>query len=129
LASLLPLTGCNPVKTYDLSKDATAEFHRLLAAGADDAIYDAAYGGFKSASSREAVHAYFSLIRTKMGRCNESHLRSIVLSATSHRTLVTAKYGWSCQNGVLEEIFIWQIVDGGAKLQRYSAISPLLVKD
>lgn len=92
-------------------------------------IYDDATEDYRLSLSRELNRSRFARLGRKMGTCPESEPTSIVVNSGSSGTTVSASYKTKCSLGVLEESFMWVVVDGKAKLESYDPKSPLLLSD
>ncbi len=116
-------------KDVDIARRAVEQFHRQIAAGQDDAIYDETDSAYKESMSPEAHEGFFARIRRKMGAFKNSTNTGYFINTSTTGTLVRLQYKTQCANGELGEGFVWRIEGERAILVRYEANSPLLLTD
>jgi len=128
-AAILVTSACFSRVGIDIVQRAVEEFHLRSANGDADAIYESTTDHYRMSISRELNRSRFARLRRKMGTCPSSVATGIAVSNGSRGTTATASYKTTCSAGELDESFLWEIVDGKAKLDSYDASSPLLLGD
>ncbi len=123
------LCACSMSKEVDIARRAADQFHQQIAAGQEDAIYNATDPAYKEFMSREAHDGFFARIRRKMGGFKGSTNTGYFINASTTGTLVRLQYKTQCANGELDEGFVWRIEGERAILVRYEANSRLLLTD
>jgi hypothetical protein len=111
------------------TRDAVAAFHRLVDQGDYGAIYDAASVTFKASGSRDQAIGFFSRVNRKMGACQDLSLSIVGYQINGGGTFITAHSARKCANGTLGEQFVWQLINRGPVLIRYTVDNPRLLAD
>ncbi|MGO4881750.1 MAG: hypothetical protein ACLP59_13115 [Bryobacteraceae bacterium] len=137
------LTVCSPLLImgacgvfFAASKHIAAEaereaavFHRRVAAGEYDAIYDTATPAFQLATNRYDSARILASVRLKMGDCKTpaGALGAFTNMSTSGTT-VRLNYKVACVNGNLDETLTYLNTDFGPRLLGYNFRSAALLK-
>lgn len=108
-----------------IAKRGVDVFHRQLATGQDDVIYETADPKFRASVSEEAAHAFLARIRQKMGACQDSKNIGYLVNKSTNGTFVTLQYRTKCTHGDLDERFVWRIERDQSLLVSYRANSPI----
>jgi hypothetical protein len=134
MASMLVFSfSCGLSANIDITRRAVNDFHRQLSQGPPgvtaDAIYDQATDRFRMGISRELNRSRFARLQRKMGSCPTSTEIRIAVNAGEKGVYVDAAYMTTCAAGPLNEMFVWKIENGEAKLDGYETSSPRLLTD
>lgn len=129
LVASVALCACSIPANYAGAKISSNAFHLLMDRGEYAAIYDSATPNFRAALPRDQLIAFLTRVNRKVGTCGEAPTSVLGYQVTTSGTLITTTSSRPCAQGVLNEQFLWLIVEGRAVLVRYNANSPLLLTD
>jgi hypothetical protein len=107
---------------------AAALFHKQLAAGQYDAIYDAAGVDFRTAVNRWDAGRLLATVHIKMGECQTpAGSLGYFTNMNTSGTRVQLRYRLACANGALDETLAYAPDAGGLRLVGYDFRSPTLI--
>jgi hypothetical protein len=129
LVAVVLLIGCSAPQDFGAAKAATENFHRQADAAKYGEIYDASTKAMQKTLTRDQNIGFLTRISRKMGKCGETPVTFGGYQKTPSGTFITMRSSRSCENGKLEEQFVWVMIDGVPKLQGYNANNPLLLTD
>ncbi len=119
----------NLKNTQTQTSQAIETFHQQLSAGDTTGILAAATPEFGASLPGETMNQFFSRIHRKMGVCSGWKSTRYMMNANTRGTFTDLGGTTHCENGDLQENFVWVMQGGHAVLQRYSANSPQLMVD
>jgi hypothetical protein len=111
------------------TSQAIETFHQQLGAGDTDGILASATPEFRASLPGETMNKFFLRIRKKMGTCTGWRSTQYNINANTRGTFMNLGGTTHCENGDLQENFVWVMQDAHAVLQTYSANSPQLLVD
>jgi hypothetical protein len=86
-------------------------------------IYNSASSALRSRVNEDGFTKRLATIHSKMGECRPSQPRTSFFHANTIATSVRQQYVTNCQNGTLQETFLYLIIGNEAQLARYEASS------
>jgi hypothetical protein len=122
---IIALTGCVFNQNMQAVTDANEQFHRRLASGDYDAVYNDATDDFKKALSRDGARAYLTRVSETMGACGHAQITNIAVNTGFSGVSISIKSHSICTNGPLDESLVWMVRQRVIKLDSYVASSPL----
>jgi|GEM_PF-5295342 len=126
---LLVTGGCSFRANSEVAQRASATFNEQISAERYEVIYDGATNAFKAAIGRDTFSALCRRIARKMGACREAALTYNGFQTVPQGSFINLTYKQKCDNGTLEEQFVWQMIGGKALLNAFHANNPLLLTD
>ena len=109
--------------------ESVSRFNERISVEQYEVIYDGATIAFKTAIGCDTFRALCGRIARTMGACREAALTYNGFQTVPQASFINLTYKRKCDNGTLDEQFVWQMIGGMAVLIGFHANNPLLLTD
>ena len=119
--------ACNFSKDMEAAESEVSRFHRDLASGKYEVIYDEASDDLKKATSREDFVKLLKAVQTKLGPTRESNRTGFNMNLNTSGHFVTLAYDTKFEKGKGTEQFTYRVTGGKTLLAGYHILSNDLI--
>jgi hypothetical protein len=118
LSSAILVTACSDPKTLGVAQKAVDEFHRALASGEFQSIWDRADAHFRAENTKEAAVATWTSVREQLGDVRRADMVRYTATYGSD-PMIALTYKTAFQHGTATELFVWRVSKDKALLSQY----------
>jgi hypothetical protein len=123
LGSAILATACSDEKTIGTAQKGVDEFHRALASGEFQSIWDRADADFRTENTKEAAFASWTSVRQRLGDVQRADIVRTMISTPTmtygSESMIALTYRTAFQRGTATELFVWRISKDRAILHQY----------
>jgi hypothetical protein len=99
-----------------LEAEAALEFHAAINVASFDVIYLRASKRYQRDVSVETNRRFLGRILAKMGQCSAPRRADLIVNRSTSGTFLTAQHLTHCDNGVFDEMLVWEVDHNTLKL-------------